>query len=325
MDKLETVVLSMKQGEESASCTICRFGCHVVSWKISSREIKHRECLWMSNLSATDGSAPIRGGIPVVWPQFADNGQMKLHGFAREKMWTIGDRITSAESDEVTLSLDSSDSDMQDVCTEWKFPYAFTISVTVVLTLTSLSMKFTVMNKGNVPLPFTGCLHTYLRTADSSSCRIEGLHNMSFVDKVDGYTRRPPPATLPKVVSGLDIAQEMISCAHLADGKYFLDRIYDKVNTNEASTLVLIDESGEFQSRAGHGRVIKTSVEQSASWPQWVVFNPWVEGKRGDKGPDFDDDGYKHMICLEPAVATDAVTVSPGQSWVGTQHLSVST
>jgi glucose-6-phosphate 1-epimerase len=310
-DSMETITLTVGQGQNSSSCTVCRFGCHVVSWKIPLSEGSFRECLWMSKLSCIDGSAPIRGGIPVAWPQFADNGPMKLHGFAREKLWAIGTRETSTTSDKITLSLSSEDCGMEDVPTKWNFAHCFTLKLTIELTLNSLSMTFTVENRGTSPLPFTGCLHTYLRTANSACCRVEGLSGLSFVDKVDGYV------TKPQTEPALDIAKEMAAGTRLNGGKYFVDRIYSKAGRAGDSTLRLVDES----STAEEARV--TSVVQSASWPEWVVFNPWVEGKRGDKGPDFDDDGYKYMVCLEPAVATEPVTVLPGKSWVGSQLLSV--
>jgi len=312
MDKLESVTLSVGEGDARAHCTICRFGAHIVSWMAPSVDKAPKERLWMSSLSCVDGSAPIRGGIPIAWPQFADNGPMKLHGFAREKLWSVGHREISSESDTIALSLDSDDSGMEDTRTKWNFPHAFTLQLTIRLSVHSLHMALAVSNKGTAPLPFTGCLHTYLLTDDSSRCSIEGLSSMRFTDKVDGYLSKGP------VEQVLDIATEMASSAHLCEGKYFLDRIYDKPDSCrvEESTLCLVDASAPAHS-------VRTNVQQSGSWPQWVVFNPWIEGKKGDKGPDFDDDGYKHMVCLEPAIATEAVIVAPGECWVGTQLISV--
>lgn len=75
-----------------ASCELTRFGAHIVSWRAAvpgASSAVPVERLWMSSLSALDGSAPIRGGIPIAWPQFADVGAMPLHGFARELQWTL--------------------------------------------------------------------------------------------------------------------------------------------------------------------------------------------------------------------------------------------
>ena len=48
----------------SASAKIYTFGAH-----ISSFQVDNAEKLWMSSLSCRDGSGPIRGGIPIAFPQ----------------------------------------------------------------------------------------------------------------------------------------------------------------------------------------------------------------------------------------------------------------
>lgn len=82
------VRLTHKSG---ATCELTRFGAHIVSWKaaVPGGGLAPVERLWMSSLSALDGSAPIRGGIPIAWPQFADLGSLPLHGFARELRWAL--------------------------------------------------------------------------------------------------------------------------------------------------------------------------------------------------------------------------------------------
>ena len=35
------------------------------------------------------GSQAVRGGIPVLFPQFADRGPLKKHGFARDLPWQL--------------------------------------------------------------------------------------------------------------------------------------------------------------------------------------------------------------------------------------------
>merc|ERR1712070_1341837 len=68
----------------TSTARIYLFGAHVTSWTCYGREM-----LWMSSLSNFDGSAPIRGGVPIAWPQFADQGPLKLHGFVRDSVWTL--------------------------------------------------------------------------------------------------------------------------------------------------------------------------------------------------------------------------------------------
>jgi glucose-6-phosphate 1-epimerase len=291
-----------------ATLEMCLFGAHVTSWKcFTSSDCHGNEYLWMSSLSNLDGSAPIRGGIPIAFPQFADNGPMKLHGFARENMWTIASRTTDDDSDKIELSLSSNN----DISMEWNFHNPFTLSLCVELRISSFKMQLRVHNTSSTdPLSFTGCMHTYFRTPDITRCSVSGLQGLPFIDKVDGYTIKVNDA------ASFDIAAEMSSeeSASLAEGKYFVDRIYQPPAGNPCP-LTLIDSSSNRQFR----------VEKSLSWPEWVVFNPWIEGKKGSLGPDFDDDGYQHMICLEPAVATEAIVIAPNACWEGEQIISVQT
>ena len=57
-------------------------------------------------------------------------------------------------------------------------------------------------------------------------------------------------------------------------------------------------------------------------FPDAVVWNPWIE--KAQKMADFDDEEYKTMLCIEPAVAgSGPVCIQPGSSWKASQIISV--
>lgn len=70
------------------------FGATVVSWILPSG----KEMLYLSSLADRSGKAAIRGGIPVIFPQFSNGthiiaflfseGPLMKHGFARISTWT---------------------------------------------------------------------------------------------------------------------------------------------------------------------------------------------------------------------------------------------
>ena len=59
------------------------FGAHLVSWNTADG----KEHLFCSASSALDGSSAIRGGVPVIFPQFNERGHGMRHGFARMSTW----------------------------------------------------------------------------------------------------------------------------------------------------------------------------------------------------------------------------------------------
>ena len=45
-----------------------------------------------------DGTQPIRGGVPVIFPQFGRPDQsLPMHGFARSSLWTVDAIVDAAE------------------------------------------------------------------------------------------------------------------------------------------------------------------------------------------------------------------------------------
>ena len=79
--KPQLEVFTVEFGDDAVD--VAYYGATVTSWRTAGRER-----LWMSSLSRLDESGPIRGGVPVAFPQFADQGPLPLHGFARTLRWT---------------------------------------------------------------------------------------------------------------------------------------------------------------------------------------------------------------------------------------------
>ena len=80
------------------------YGATVTSWKSSPQggsEIAER--LFVSSRAALDGSKPVRGGIPVVFPCFGapahpEHAKLAQHGFARSEVWSYGGTVMDNEA-----------------------------------------------------------------------------------------------------------------------------------------------------------------------------------------------------------------------------------
>jgi glucose-6-phosphate 1-epimerase len=158
--------------EDGAQAEIYLHGGHVTSWKPAGGE----ERLFLSRTSEFQSGAAIRGGVPVIFPQFAGLGQLPRHGFVRTLPWAI--RHGGANS--IALQLSESTATLK------LWPHAFTTVMTVAIGARNLLLEFEVTNTGDAPFEFTGALHTYFRVNDIQATSIEGLSGRRYADRAGG-------------------------------------------------------------------------------------------------------------------------------------------
>ena len=80
---LPRVVVSAADG---ASFEAYLHGAHVTSWRVAGSDA---ERLFVSREARFEDGLAIRGGIPVCFPQFADQGTLPMHGLVRTEPWTL--------------------------------------------------------------------------------------------------------------------------------------------------------------------------------------------------------------------------------------------
>lgn len=150
-------------------------GAHVVSWIPAGDE----ERLYLSERSAFQKGLPIRGGVPVVFPQFATYGPLPQHGFARTRDWQVSAETLAGSSGESLAMLCLRDSTE----TRARWPHAFAAQLSAAIGGNRLDLKLHVENTGNTPFDFAAALHTYLRVADLRTVRLEGLRGTRYRDR----------------------------------------------------------------------------------------------------------------------------------------------
>jgi glucose-6-phosphate 1-epimerase len=159
------------RADDGATAEIHRHGAHVTSW----RPIDGDERLYLSPTSAFGGNAAIRGGVPVIFPQFAAEGPLPRHGFARTSTWTLGG-VGRAADGAAELELVLRDSPATRAI--WDAGFKAVLSVTVLAR--QMAITLTVENTGDVAFSFTAALHTYFRVRDIADVEILGLHRARF-------------------------------------------------------------------------------------------------------------------------------------------------
>jgi glucose-6-phosphate 1-epimerase len=163
---------------EGGRVEVSLHGGHILSWTRPGGD----DVLFLSSLAALDGASAIRGGVPVIFPQFGP-GPLTKHGFARTARWTVAGFL----SDETRVAAHLALRDDEETRRVW--PHAFLLELEVELT-SRLTMRLTVANADEAPFDMTVALHTYLRVADVASARLLGLQGIRYIDQLAGGATR---------------------------------------------------------------------------------------------------------------------------------------
>lgn len=187
MDAFDCLTRTLPSG---ARLVVGRFGGQVLSWQGPDG----RERLYLSPLS-TGTDKPVRGGVPVCFPQFSGRGPLAKHGFARTCWWT------EVEShDPATLHLRLAD----DEATRRLWPHRFRLDLRTRLADDALEIMLDVANTDDTPWSFTAALHTYLAVDAVSRVRVEGLHRLTYEDTLRGGTPGHATEEAPALDQGID-------------------------------------------------------------------------------------------------------------------------
>lgn len=165
---------------DGAKAIVTAHGAQLVSWVPA----RGRERLYLSERSAFSPGKAIRGGVPVIFPQFAERGSGPRHGFARTTDWQLDEPRGGADFACVTFFLEDS------AATRAHWPHAFRAELTVAVSGTRLDIELEVENRSEAPFDFTAALHTYLRVAEVETACVEGLQGHGYEDNAAGGETR---------------------------------------------------------------------------------------------------------------------------------------
>lgn len=159
-------------GPRGSSATLARLGGQLLSWVTPDG----RERLFLSEKAVFDGSVPIRGGVPVCFPQFGTQGNLPRHGFLRTRRWDVSAQRSG--DDYALATLETRD----DESTRALWPHPFRVELTLMLEADRIDLELCVANTGEADFAFTGALHTYLRTLQVEDVALEGLYGYTYLD-----------------------------------------------------------------------------------------------------------------------------------------------
>lgn len=136
--------------------------------------------LFLSEQSRFEKDAPIRGGIPIIFPWFGKpEGRATQHGFARVRAWELVDVKKQADGS---------------VVAHLSFPVsAELLSIPLDYYVTvgkSLTAELVVTNYSDRAFQFESCLHTYFTVGDIHQVSVTGLHGVEYLDSLEGRVRK---------------------------------------------------------------------------------------------------------------------------------------
>lgn len=167
-------VVTLLSGD-GARAVVSPFGGQLLSWAPAN----DLEQLFLSERAVLDGTTPIRGGVPVCFPQFSGLGKLQAHGFARTSQWELVDQRGGEDFALVIFRL----SDSEETRSVW--PGMFDAELTVAIGGPRIDIEFEVTNTGHSPFAFTAALHTYLQVKEVENIRLEGLNGHEYRDATD--------------------------------------------------------------------------------------------------------------------------------------------
>jgi glucose-6-phosphate 1-epimerase len=251
-----------------ASVTIHEFGATVTSFKTGAG----RECIFVSRDAKLDGTKAIRGGMPLVFPQFGQpDKSMPQHGFLRNNVWQVDEASAYDTQDSAGINysltlknVKNSRGGKWDESTELDCICVYSVKVEASKMTTTLGIK----NISSKAFDFQALLHTYYlvdahAALDASQCYVKGLEGYAAHDKITGEQYK------------------------LGGDPVVTDKLTDRVYTPPAGKDVVDVTIG-----VGAGKTIKMSatglVDGGMVPVSCVVWNPFKENAAamGDFGND---------------------------------------
>ncbi|GLY14341.1 D-hexose-6-phosphate mutarotase [Kineosporia rhizophila] len=173
---------------DGAELVVCAHGGHVTGWTPAGG----RPRLWLSPTAECGPGKAIRGGVPVIFPQFAGRGPLPKHGVARNRAWT---EVESGPGTWTAKLVDDTD-------TRAIWPHSFELVLSARAEGQTLDLELTARNTGDAPWSFTAALHSYFTVGDPDTV-ISGLGGRAAADNAGGpaYTFAPAGGSVPALTS----------------------------------------------------------------------------------------------------------------------------
>lgn len=249
-------------GSDGARLAGYAHGGHLTGWWPAGHDAN---LLWMSPATRCASDMAIRGGVPVIFPQFGSLGPLRKHGLARAIAWDVL-YVGGASHDAATADATPAAFVVETaVVPADAWPHEARLVLTATATGPRLSVRLDVHNTGPSTLHFTTALHTYLAVGTTGSM-VTGLEGLAATDAMAGSGLTTLPGELP---------------------------------TGCAMDLMVRDVHDRLVTLAGPCGPIVTLTARG--FPDRVLWNPGS----GHTLPDVPPGEQAKFVCVEPAALAE--------------------
>lgn len=266
------------KNDDGSSIVVYEQGAHITSWKTADGE----EHLYVSPKAVYAERVPIRGGVPIIFPQFGNRGPLTpSHGFARIRLWKLEDIDNGRASFSLRVQID--DLSVETPAMSDSEKNVVILLYTVEFSNTMLKMNVKVTNTSEeVPASFHLAYHTYWAVEELNDTIINGFNLSPYIDQLKGTQALQKPQRV-----------------------WTLTGETDRIYPNQGCGIMLQDVKRK--------RILHIS---SPNLPDMVLWNPGKEGC--GKFKDLPADAYSNFVCVEHGSIMKKVVLKPNSSWNGT-------
>lgn len=253
MDDTTSNCVYLDRGD-NVQCTISLFGANIISWVVFGVEQ-----LFASRRTIFDNLKAIKGGIMLIFPHYRYWSLGPADGFANLMTWKIFEGPMKLPTGDIQVVLELEQGQVSNNI--WNFVY--TIKYTITLLERDLHLEFHIINLSPYSFYFHFLFSNHIRVPDLSKCRITGLKDCKYIDKItDEYLQKS--------------TEEEVRI----DKEYF--RIFVDTKNQIKVANVMMDRDFFLK---------KTNL------PDTILHSPWEE--KAKIREDFSPDEWDKMLILE--------------------------
>lgn len=154
------------------------------------------------------------------------------------------------------------------------WPYRFELYVCFNLGK-NLTIRVITKNTGENQIPLTQAIHSYFKVENIFETQVSGFEQCHYFNKIANETSKQN--------------EKMLVVTEETDRIYYQNNA--QVELKDKNNTLMLQHQGSDST---------------------VIWNPWQTNAKSIS--DFDDDGYKQMICIESAMTQQNYKLQPGES-----------